>query len=703
MSTPPPFAPNPLNFGIVAPSSQTAVTISSAPLAAATAVTASIKSSALTGSPFVIKSVGPPPPANPVTVTGSHVSSTGTGAVGVSQPVQHVPGIAGGGVSGGGGVTPGLQQVGGSGVAGQDLDVVVEFAAPANGSATSFTATLQISGEGWDSPVSVPLQAQVGTLSIACPPISVTQARNNSVTVTVTNNGPATAATISLDQKLWPSGVTVSLEPTSFNLAAGEKKPVTLKVSADISAKPSVSEQNLYWAAFANMTSYINVKLTVEKLTLRSSPIPAKYKSLPQSLQTTFGKSLGDEAFCGDYVGQYHAYEHGVIYWDGVGNTAFEVHGAVLTRYLHSGNPEVGAPPGFPSAQPTLGDYEVAPFSGFGYPITDTITSKSGAQESRFQHDYGIYAYNLGTFAVSPETFYRSNGGSTGSLGLPIADAVGSTAGGVVSLGDAPTWFGYQDFENGGVFTAGGKSEAILFGKPPGSGGTKFPLPAPGGQTLTGTVYTQPTSSQPASAKLPVPLWVLVNFAPDQMNTLVSNSVQGAVAAYNKTAAHPVNMVGDAGLQNPSVTAYTTIGATTPIREYSCGFVIHAAGCPFFGADLVSANGDIAFDLYLSLSGVTVHAGPGQTVAAMPVNPTVNWVQEGAGNLPQSARDEGAKAIVAAISKTNLNVPVPSSQTVKVGAGITADVDLYFVSTKVLTDGTLSLLAAISPESVTLG
>ena len=699
MSTPPPFAPNPLNYGIVAPSSQTPLTISSAPLAAAVAVTASIKSSSL-ASPFTVKSVGPPPAVNPGTVTGPHVGSTGgTGTVGVSQPVQHIPGPAGGGVPGGGGVTPGLQQVSGSGVAGQDLDVVVEFAAPANGSATSFTATLQISGEGWDSAVSVPLQAQVGTLSIACPPISVTQARNNSVTVTVTNNGPATAATISLDKKLWPSGVTVSLEPTSFNLAAGEKKPVTLKVSADISAKPSVSEQNLYWSAFANMTSYFSFKLTVEKLTLRSSPIPAKYKSMEAKL----GKPLGPEAFCTDYFGQYQAYEHGAIYWSGSGDTAFEIDGAVLTRYLHSGTPEVGAPPGFPSAKPTLGDYAAAPFSGFGYPITDTTTSKSGVQESRFQHDYGIYAYNLGTFAVSPETFYRSNGGSTGSLGLPIAEGVGSTAGGVVSLGDAPTWFGYQDFENGGIFTAGGKSEAILFGKPPGSGGTKFPLPAPGGLTLTGTVYTQPTSSQPASAKLPVPLWALVNFAPDQMNTLVSNSVQGAVAAYNKTAAHPVNMVGNAGLQNPPVTAYTTIGATTPIREYSCGFVIHAAGCPFFGADLVSANGDIAFDLYLSLSGVTVHAGPGQTVAAMPVNPTVNWIQEGAGNLPQSARDEGAKAILAAISKADLNVPVPSNQTVKVGAGITADVDLYFVSIKVLTDGTLSLLAAISAESVTLG
>ena len=697
MSTPPPFAPNPLNFGIVAPSSQTPVTVSSVPLAVATAVTASIKSSSLTGSPFVIKSVGPPPAVNPGTVTGPHVGSTGTGAVGVSQPIYHVPGIAGGGVSGGGGVSPGLQQVSGSGVAGQDLDVVVEFTAPANGSATIFTATLQISGEGWDSPVSVPLQAQVGTLSIACPPISVTQARSTSVTVTVTNDGPATAATLSLDKNLWPSGVTVGPGSTSFNLAAGEKKTVTLKVSADINTAPSVSEQTLYWAAFEAMTSYFNVKLTVEKLKLQVSPndpIPARY----QTLKAKLGNPLGPEAFCVDYVGQYLACEHGAIYWSGVaGDAAYEIDGAVLTRYLHSGNPEVGAPPGFPTAQPTLGDYAAAPFAGLGYPISDTTSPKSGVHESRFQNDSGIYATSVGTFVVSTEKFYRSNGGSTGPLGLPITDGVGSTAGGIASLGTPPTGFSYQDFENGGIFTAAGKPEVIQFGSPPGTG-TKFSLATPDGPSLTGTAYTQPTSSP-----LAVPLWALVNFAPDQVTALVKKSVQDLVKTYNKTAPNPVNMVSDAALQNPPATGYTVIGTMTPIREYSYGFVIHAGGCPFFGADLLTANGNIVFDLYLSLSGVTVHAGPGQTVTATPVNPSVTWVKEGAGNLPQSDRDAGTKAIVAAVTADTFNVPVPSSKSVPFGSGIKADVDLFFISIKVLTDGTLSLLAAVSGESVTFG
>jgi hypothetical protein len=690
VSTPPAFAPNPLNFGVVAPSSQTPLTVSSAPLAAPVAVIASIKSSSLLAGPFIIKSVGPPAPVNPGTVTGPHgVSTGGTGAAGISQPVQHIPGMAGGGVAGGGGVTPGLQQVGGSGVAGQDLDVEVEFAAPASGSATSFAATLQISSADWDSPVTVPLQAQVGTLSIACPPISVTQARTAHVAVTVTNDGPATAVTLSLDKNLWPSGLTVSLDPTGFNLAAGKTQSVTLKVSADITAKPSVSDQSIYWAAFGNLTSFVNTKLTVVKLTLRPSPIPAKYKSLEAKL----GKPLGHEAFCTDDVGQYQAYEHGAIYWSGAGDTAFEIDGAVLTRYLHSTNPEVGAPPGFPSTTPTLGDYATAPAAGFGYPITDTITSKSGAKESRFQHDYGIYATSLGTFVVSPETFYRSNGGSTGSLGLPIADSVGSTAGGIASFGTPPTWFSYQDFENGGIFTAAGKSEVILFSKPPGSG-TKFTLPTPDGPSLTGTVYTQPTSSPIA-----VPLWALVNIAPDEMTKLVKKSVQDAIKAFNKTAPNQVNMVSDATLQNPPVTGYAAIGTMTPIREYQYGFVIHAAAC----ANLLTDNVNIVFELYLSLSGVTVHAGPGQTVTATPVNPSVTWVQEGAGNLPQSARDTGTKDIVAAVTKNTLGVPVPSSKSVPFGTGITAEVDLYFVSIKVLTDGTLSLLAAVSGESVTLG
>jgi len=679
MSTPPPFAPNPLNFGIVAPSSQTSSTVSSAPLAAAVAATASIKSSSLTVSPFSIKSVGPPPPVNPGTVTGPHVGSTGgTVAVGVSQPVHLIPGPAGGGVAGGGGVTPGLQQVSGSGVAGQDLDVVVEFTAPASGSATSFTASLQISSEGWDSPVSVPLQAQVGTISIACPPISVTQARNNSVTVTVTNNGPATAATISLDKNLWPSGVTVSPDTTSFNLAAGEKKPVTLKVSADISAKPSVSEQNLYWAAFETMTSYFNVKLTIEKLTLRSSPIPAKYKSM----ETKLGKPLGPEAFCADYFGQYQAYDHGAIYWSGAaGDAAYEIDGAVLTRYLNSGNPEIGAPPGFPSAKPTLGDYAAAPGSGYYYPITDTTSPKAGVSESRFQHDFGIYATSLGTFVVSTETFYRSQGGSTGSLGLPISDGLGSTAGGIANLGVAPTAFGYQDFENGGIFTANDTSEAILFGKPSGSG-TKFTLPAADGTTLKGTVYPQTGST--------IPLWGLVTFDPDQVTALIKKAVIDAVNGYNKTAPNPVSIASDAALRKPPVGDYAVMDMLTPIREYQYNFVVDSEGC------LYSAKGSTDFDLYLS---VTEFAAPDQTVTATPVNPSIVWTET---NVPRSDIDQASQTIQAAVTKSIVSIAVPSSKTVTLAMGLTADVDLSFISIKVLTDGTLCLLAAILVESAKL-
>lgn len=651
MSTAPTFSPSPVDFGIVAPSSQTVVQVACAPLSTAVAVTAGITPPS-TDPAFGIQSVGP--------------------------PAKIVVGR--GGVQGPAGVASGLQQTAsGTGVAGQELIAAVEFNAPANGSAAGFAAKLEISSPDWDNSVTVPLQAQVGNLTIVCPPVSIEQARGTQVTLTVTAEGPATTATLSILQASVPPGITVGITPSTFNFVAGESKTATLTVSASIAAVPGVSDLTINWAAFGSLTSFTTTQLTVTKLLLPESPIDNKYAAFPNA-KTVLGQSIGPRAFCDDFVGQYEAYQNGVIYWSGQsGAAAFEINGPVLTRYLHSTNPEIGAPPGFPSATPTLGDYASAPSAGFGYPISDTFLSNSGCHESRFENDCGIYATDLGVFVVSPEAPYLANGGSTGPLGLPIADSIGGTS----SLG----WtFSYQDFENGAIFSAfptapqpADNPEAVVFSQILAGTGTPFQLQAGNGQTIDGTLYLQPKPP----GLIPIPQWGLAAFAPGQITTMVQSAIEGLVA----NVGQDVQLQGNATLQG--ITDYSAFRNLAPIRQYTYGFTIEFSEC----VGLVSLTGDIAFDLYFSLSNVEVISGPGQQVSVSPINPSVTLH---ATDIPTSTLENAVNQIQNAVigaAVPTIQIPATYAATID---NIAVTAQLKETSIKVLSDGTLCLFVAVT-------
>jgi hypothetical protein len=655
MSTAPSFSPNPVDFGIVAPFSQTVIQVACPPLSTSAVVTAEISSIDPT---FGITVVEPPPKI--VFGPGGGVHGGSSGATGnVSQSAT------------------------GSGVAGQQLDVGVQFTAPAHGTSASFAANLQISSPAWENPVSVPLQAQVGNLTLVCPPVSVDQARKTEVTVTVTAEGPATSATLST-QKSLPPGITVDLKPSTFNLVPGQSQSAKLTVTADIDAVPGTSDLTLYWSAFGNLTSFFTTQLTITKLSLQPSPIPAKYAAFPHAA-TVLGPPIGPEAFCDDYVGQYRAYQHGVIYWSGKsGAAAYEINGSILTRFLHSTNPEVGAPPGFPSAPPTLGDYASAPFAGFGYPITDTFLSKSGLYESRFENNCGIYATDLGTFVVATEGFYVKNGGSTSPLGLPIAESIGGSC----ALG----WtFSFQDFENGAIYASfpaqhpPDEPNAIVFSQLLQGTGTHFSHSAGNGQTINGKVYLQPT---PPPGFLPIPHWGVIAFAPDQVTKLVQRAVSDAISTYNKTAANPVTLTANATLQNPSVTGYSAFRNLAPIRQYIYGFSLGFSECLGF----VSVAGSVQFELYFSLNNIEVISGPGQQISVLPINPSVHL---SATNVPEGQLANAAKLIQNAVTSAAIpTIQFPATYQLKVGdSNFTAQ--LMGTSIKVLSDGTLCLFAAV--------
>jgi hypothetical protein len=652
MSAAPKFSPSPVDFGIVAPFSQTVVQVACPPLSTAVSVTAGITPPS-TAPVFGVQSVGPPPKAV-------------VGRGGVQGPA--------------GAASGGLQETAcGSGISGQELIAAVEFAAPANGSGAGFAATLEISSPDWDNSVTVPLQAQVGNLTIVCPPVSVEQARGTQVTLTVAAEGPATTATLSILQAGVPPGITVGIAPSTFNFVAGESQTATLTVSAGIAAVPGVSDLTINWAAFGSLTSFTITQLTVTNLVLPESPIDAKYAAFPNAA-TVLGQPIGPRAFCDDFVGQYEAYENGVIYWSGQsGALAFEINGPVLTRYLHSTNPEIGAPPGFPSATPTLGDYANAPSAGFGYPIDDTFLSNSGCHESRFENDCGIYATGLGAFVVSPEAPYLANGGSTGPLGLPIADAIG----GVSSLG----WtFSYQDFENGAIFSAfppapqpADNPEAVVFSQILAGTGALFQLQAGNGQTIDGTLYLQPKPP----GLIPIPQWGLAAFAPGQITTVVQSAIPDLIAKAGKD----VKLQGNATLQG--ITDYSAFRNLAPIRQYTYGFTIDFSAC----VGLVSLTGDIAFDLYFSLSNIEVVSGPGQQVSVSPINPSVTLH---ATDIPTSTLVNSVNQIQNAVTGAAVpTIQVPATYAATID-NIAVTAQLMATSVKVLSDGTLCLFVAVT-------
>jgi hypothetical protein len=287
---------------------------------------------------------------------------------------------------------------------------------------------------------------------------------------------------------------------------------------------------------------------------------------------------------------------------------------------------------------------------------------------------------------VEGEYVYRQNGGSTGNLGLPIAECVFGNTG----LSGLSEGFAYQDFENGGLFSVGGSTQVIWFGSP-GSKGKPYPFKLPNGSTLNGLSYLDPNT---------IPKWTLLTFAPDQVTALVENSVYSAIVNYNKTASNTIQLSGEAALQTRSVTNYEVIGARTPIRQYNYGFTLQASAV----GDLVGSSANVLFNLYFSLLPASADApSPPFSISVLPNNPSVTWKQDSV--IPVPASDENTPLIESFVTSSGSAIPLPSSApNVPVtifGQPATASFELNWISIKVLSDGTLCLLASVLTDSIT--
>jgi hypothetical protein len=117
---------------------------------------------------------------------------------------------------------------------GQYVVVTIQFAPTASTPATC-TASLLINGDTWN-PVSVPITATVGQISVKVPPIVVDQGKSVTVDVTVTLvAGAPTTATLLIDAdgSADAPNVTVKLSPSSLPLTKGTPAVATLTVTAD--------------------------------------------------------------------------------------------------------------------------------------------------------------------------------------------------------------------------------------------------------------------------------------------------------------------------------------------------------------------------------------------------------------------------------------------------------------------------------------
>ncbi len=140
---------------------------------------------------------------------------------------------------------------------GQFVIVTIQFAPAASTPATS-TATLLIKGDTWN-PVSVPITATVGKLSVTIPSISIVQGSSVKVPVTVSSAaGAGTTAKLIMgaDASAEAPNVTATLSPTSLTIGQGKSATSTLTVSADSTLATGSYSWSLAVWAFDNAYSF---------------------------------------------------------------------------------------------------------------------------------------------------------------------------------------------------------------------------------------------------------------------------------------------------------------------------------------------------------------------------------------------------------------------------------------------------------------
>jgi hypothetical protein len=148
---------------------------------------------------------------------------------------------------------------------GQFVVVTIQFAPSASTPATC-TASLLINGDTWN-PVSVPITAAVGEISVKVPPIVVDQGKSVAVglTVTLTAGAPTTATLIiDKDGSADAPNVTVTVSPTSLPLTKGTPAPATLTDTADSTLAAGEYSWNLAVWSYDNTSSFsVPVTITV--------------------------------------------------------------------------------------------------------------------------------------------------------------------------------------------------------------------------------------------------------------------------------------------------------------------------------------------------------------------------------------------------------------------------------------------------------
>jgi hypothetical protein len=151
-------------------------------------------------------------------------------------------------------------------VSGQYVMVTIQFA-PNSSTLVNSTATLLVNGDTWD-PVSIPITATVGKISVKVPAIFVDQGK--SVTVDFTVNlvaGDKTNATllIGAEGSAAAANVSVTVNPSkSLSLIKGTPVPATLKVTADSTLADGQYAWSLsVWAYGGTLSFSVPVTITV--------------------------------------------------------------------------------------------------------------------------------------------------------------------------------------------------------------------------------------------------------------------------------------------------------------------------------------------------------------------------------------------------------------------------------------------------------
>jgi len=260
MGIPVTFSPSPINCGVIQPGAQTTQSTQCAVLSASVNVTASITGDT-SGGAITLASVAS-------FVQQTEIETAGPGEVlggGRVVPVR---------------ITVPEQVAQSNGItalavaSGQYVGASVQFAPTPSTPATS-KATLVIKGDTWD-PVSIPIVAVVGELTVDVPAITVRQGATLTADVTVTSvAGPDTTAKLILSAggSAEAANVTATLNPASFKVDKGKSASTKLTVSAGSTLATGVYSWSLAVWAFDNAYSFsvpVNIKVAGPYCTIGS-------------------------------------------------------------------------------------------------------------------------------------------------------------------------------------------------------------------------------------------------------------------------------------------------------------------------------------------------------------------------------------------------------------------------------------------------